>query len=73
MSFFDARASRGLHTGDEAVLGVAGAARLTLRTAQRLGAVGFLDCPLAHHRFLDAFLKEEAKLVPDYAPTLQEH
>ena len=73
MSLFDARASRGLHTGDEAVLAVAGAARRTLGSAQRLGAVGFLDCPFAHHRFVDAFLKEEAKLVPDYAPTLQEH
>jgi starch synthase len=73
MSLFDARASRGLRPGDEAVLAVAGAARRTLGSAQRLEAVGFLDCPLAHHRFLDAFLKEEAKLVPDYAPTLQEH
>ena len=73
MSLFDARASRGLHAGDEAVLAVAGAAGRTLRSAQRLEAVGFLDCPLAHHRFLDAFLKQEAKLVPDYAPTLQEH
>jgi glycosyltransferase involved in cell wall biosynthesis len=73
MSYFDARASRALRPGDQAVLAVAGAARRTLGSAQRLEAVGFLDCPLAHHRFLDAFLKEEAKLVPDYAPTLQEH
>ena len=50
---------------------MAGSARRTLRSAQRLGAVGFLDCPLAHHRYLDALLKEEARLVPEYAPTLQ--
>ena len=71
LDFFDRRVSRDLRAGDRAVVAVAGSARRTLRSAQRLGAVGFLDCPLAHHRFLDAVLKEEARLVPDYAPTLQ--
>lgn len=68
--FFDARVSRQLLATDRGVLGAAGAARRTLASATKLGVAGFLDCSLAHHRTTIALLREEARLVPEFARTL---
>lgn len=68
---FDLATSRRLEPGDAAALVGYGAALHTLRAARRRGIPTLLEYPIAHHRVAQALLAEEARLRPDYAPTLQ--
>jgi glycosyltransferase involved in cell wall biosynthesis len=70
---FDLQTSRRLRPGDTAAVVGYGAALRTLRAAARHGVPTLLEYPIAHHRVAQALLAEEAKLRPDYAPTLQFH
>jgi hypothetical protein len=67
---FDFAVSRRLNRDVGAVIGYQGAAVHTFRRARRLGVPTVLDYPIAHYEIAQRTLKEEARLVPDYASTL---
>jgi glycosyltransferase involved in cell wall biosynthesis len=69
--WFDRRLSRKLDARLELVLANYGAAGHTLRRCSQLGIPTLLNYPIADHRFTHLLLEEEAKLNPDFAPTLQ--
>ncbi len=71
--WFDERLSRQVQPSDFAVVVTYGAALTTLRRARQLGVASFLEYPIAHHRYAEALLDEEARLRPDFAGTLQYH
>jgi glycosyltransferase involved in cell wall biosynthesis len=68
---FDELASRVLTPGTDAVLGYQGATTITFRRARELGIKTVLDYPIAHYDVTERLLQEEARLVPEYAPTLR--
>ena len=68
---FDWRASRRLRAGMDAVIGSQGTARMIFRRAGALGIAKVLDYPIAHFASTEAILAEEARLVPEYAPTMR--
>jgi starch synthase len=70
---FDTRVSRMLRPDDGAVVTVSNSALASLREARRLEIRGFLDYPIAHHRYWEPLLREEAELQPEFAGTLQGH
>jgi glycosyltransferase involved in cell wall biosynthesis len=70
---FDRSVLRRLKKGDKAFIGSYGAALHSLRRANRLGIASYLEYPIAHHSFADAIQREEAKRVPEYAPTMRFH
>ncbi len=70
---FDRQTSRRLRPGDTAALVGYGAALRTLIAARDRGIPTLLEYPIAHHRFAERLLSEEARLKPEYAPTLQFH
>ena len=56
---------------DTDLLVPAGTALKPLQRAKHLGVRGWLDCPTAHHRFAERVLREELRLQPDFAATMQ--
>ena len=52
------------------MLGYQGATTETFRRARHLGMATVLDYPIAHYAVTESLLEEEARLVPEYAPTL---
>lgn len=67
------RATAGMPSrGDLAVIASTGAALSTLSEAKKLGVLGLLDYPIAHHRLWERLLGEEARLVQPFAATLNE-
>jgi glycosyltransferase involved in cell wall biosynthesis len=70
---FDAAVARELGARDGAVLTIAGWAPRTMRRARELGLSSAVDCPLGHHGFVRDLMREEAKLKPEWAKTLQIH
>ncbi len=70
---FDAAVGRLLRDGDTGVFATNGSALRTIAAARRVGARAVLNCPIAHHRFSEDILAEEARLQPAFASTLQYH
>jgi starch synthase len=70
---FDRSVSRRLQRGDSALIGASVNVALSFRRANQLGIATLLDYPIAHHRFAQRLLQEEASLQPKYAETLQFH
>lgn len=70
---FDRAVSRRLRRNIGAFVGTYTACLYSLIRAKRLGIRTFLDYPVAHHRYAESLLGEEARLSPDYAGTLQFH
>lgn len=68
---FDRAAACVPRAGDLGVVASSGSALATLVRARSLGVPTFLDYPIAHHRFSERLLREEAKLAPRFAATLQ--
>lgn len=68
---FDRASARIPRRGDLGVIASTGSALATLSRARELGVPAFLDYPIAHHRFSEKLLKEEARLTPEFAGTLQ--
>jgi glycosyltransferase involved in cell wall biosynthesis len=68
---FDDRTAALLEPGTDAVLGYQGATTATFRKARQLGIATVLDYPIAHYEVTERTLLEEARLVPEYAPTLR--
>ncbi len=68
---FDRATARTLRSGDLGIIASTGAALASFTRARELGVPTFLDYPIAHHRFSDELLREEAALNPAFAPTLQ--
>jgi glycosyltransferase involved in cell wall biosynthesis len=68
---FETSVARRLVRGDSDLIVPAGAALTALATAKNLGVRAWLDCPIAHHRFSTRIQREEAKLAPDFASSLQ--
>jgi starch synthase len=68
---FDRLARRALQPGADVVIGYQGATTATFRRARELGIATVLDYPIAHYEFAESVLREEARLVPEYAPTLR--
>lgn len=70
---FDRALSRRVKPGMAAVVAATGAASRAFQAAHQCGTMTVLDYPIAHHRFAESILAEEARLQPDYAATLQYH
>lgn len=69
---FDRGVRRALSSSDDALVALAGEATgKSIERAKELGVQIWLDFPLAHHASIVATLREEARRVPEYAPTLQ--
>lgn len=67
---FDRRVSRYLRPEVDVVLGYQGATTATFRRARELRVATVLDYPIAHYAITESLLEEEARLAPEYAPTL---
>jgi glycosyltransferase involved in cell wall biosynthesis len=72
-AIFDARASRHVDSGDDAVFVTQTAGLATLRRSTELGAQAFLDCPIVHYRYAERLLREELGAAPAFAGTMQFH
>ena len=70
---FDAGVANRLRAEDRAILAVLGTATETVRTAKRRDIQVFLDVAICHHGYIRELMRQEAQLVPEYAPTLQGH
>lgn len=70
---FDAAVARRLTTHDGGLLTVVGTATRSARRARALGVPVVLDIPIAHMTWIRRLMREEARLVPEYAMTLQCH
>lgn len=68
---FDERAAALVKRDTDVVIGYQGATTSTFRRAHELGVATVLDYPIAHYEFAESVLEEEARLVPEYAPTLR--
>jgi glycosyltransferase involved in cell wall biosynthesis len=73
MATFDRVVARRLGPGDGAVYAVTGWSLRTLLRAQELSLPSVLDCPLGHHGHVRRMMREEARLQPAWAGTLQVH
>jgi glycosyltransferase involved in cell wall biosynthesis len=60
-----------IRDGDTDLIVPASSALMPLNRARSLGVRGWLDCPIAHHRFATRIQLEEARLNPDFAASLQ--
>lgn len=70
---FDAGVERRLAREDGALFAALGTAPRALRKAQRLGVPTVVDVPVAHAAWVRHTMREEARLVPEFAVTLQGH
>jgi glycosyltransferase involved in cell wall biosynthesis len=70
---FDRGVARRLSGDEGAVIGYQGAAVRMFRRARELGIPTVLDYPIAHFEVTERVLAEEARLVPEYAGTLQRY
>lgn len=70
---FDAGVERRLTDADGALFAALGTAPRALHKARRIGVPTVIDVPVAHAAWVRATMREEARLVPEYAVTLQGH
>ena len=70
---FDASIARHLDGSLSGALVGYAAAEKTVAAAAQLGVRTALDYPVAHHAFDEALLREEQRLAPAYASTMQFH
>ena len=68
---FDSGVARMLTGTELGVIGYVSASRETFGRARELGVRTVLDYPIAHHRYSERLLQEEARLQPEFASTLQ--
>jgi glycosyltransferase involved in cell wall biosynthesis len=73
MATFDTSVARRLDAGDGAVFAVTGWGLKTIRRAAELSVPVVVDCPLGHHGYVRELMREEARLQPEWAGTLQVH
>lgn len=70
---FDAGVERRLTSADGALFAALGTVPRALHKAQRIGVPTVIDVPVAHAAWVRRTMREEARLVPEYAVTLQGH
>lgn len=70
---FDAGVRRPLTSADGALFVALGTAPRALHKARQIGVPTVVDVPVAHAAWVRRTMREEAKLVPEYAVTLQGH
>jgi glycosyltransferase involved in cell wall biosynthesis len=70
---FDAAVARRLQATDGAIFAIAGAAQRTTARARGLLVPSAVDCPLGHHESVRSLMREEARINPEWAGTLQVH
>jgi glycosyltransferase involved in cell wall biosynthesis len=70
---FDRAVGRCLGRGEAGIVSAYGAARHSFIRSKSIGIPTYLEYPIAHHRFSQRLLSEEAGLRPAYAETLQFH
>jgi glycosyltransferase involved in cell wall biosynthesis len=70
---FDRAVSRRVTPGMGAVIGYQSTTQRTFEVARRLGVGTVLDYPIPHWPVVEQLMLEEARLVPEYAATLQGH
>lgn len=70
---FDAGVEHRLSERDGALFTALGAAPRALQKARRIGVPTVLDVPIGHAAWVRQTMREEARLVPEYAVTLQGH
>jgi starch synthase len=70
---FDAGVEHRLSKSDGALFTALGTAPRALQKARRIGVATVLDVPIAHAGWVRETMREEARLVPEYAVTLQGH
>ncbi|MGY1631571.1 glycosyltransferase family 4 protein [Geodermatophilus sp. SYSU D01186] len=73
--WFDRLVARELRRGEvpDLVIAQATGARAILAAAARRGIPTVLNCPIAHHRWMERHLAAEAERNPEWAATLQHH
>ncbi|MGY1711351.1 glycosyltransferase family 4 protein [Geodermatophilus sp. SYSU D00758] len=73
--WFDRAVARELRRGDapDLVIAQATGARAILEAASRRGVPTVLNCPIAHHRWMERYLAAEAERRPEWVGTLQHH
>jgi starch synthase len=67
----DTQIARRLTSNVDAALLSSSACRRSLAKCAALGVTSILNYPIAHHKYARELLLEEARLVPEFAPTLQ--
>lgn len=72
-AWFDRAVASRLQREDAAVLSVYTASERTIARARSLSIPSLLYSPIAHHRFAERLLGDEAKLTPSFAATLSYH
>jgi len=70
---FDAGVEHCLSESDGALFTALGATPCAVQKARRIGVPTVLDVPVAHAAWVRQTMREEARLVPEYAVTLQGH
>lgn len=70
---FDRAVASALRHHDAALFAFAGAALHSTAAARRLGIRSIVSCPLGHHAYVREMMREEARLQPQWAGTLQGH
>jgi glycosyltransferase involved in cell wall biosynthesis len=70
---FDLAARRLIGPQHSALIGAYGASCASFDGAAAAGVRTFLQYPLAHHAVSERLLQEEARIQPEFAPTLQFH
>jgi glycosyltransferase involved in cell wall biosynthesis len=70
-SWFDHRVASLIEESDSAIVCTHGSGLLTIERAMQLGVASYIDFPIAHHRYAEALLREEAELQPAFADTLE--
>lgn len=68
---FDRAVSRKVCSEDQVFFGSFNASLRSLERVKELGGKSILNYPIAHHDWSRRLLTEEAKLQPEFAPTLQ--
>jgi starch synthase len=70
---FDGDVAFRLRPSDGALFAIAGYSARSTSAARDLGVTSVVSCPLGHHAFVREIMREEARLKPEWAGTLQGH
>ena len=72
-AMLDQKVALRIRSDDGGLITTYTAALRSLRRCRFLSVPSYLEYPIAHHRFAEAILRDEAARQPAYAPTLQFH
>jgi starch synthase len=70
---FDRGVASALRREDDLLYAIAGFGLRSTVAARELGITSIVSCPIGHHAFVREIMREEARLRPEWAGTLQGH